>query len=64
MVFVSLVLSLIYGQFVFGFGGVLWIILALFVVKAIFKSRNKSRFDVFYADLQQAVNSDQQSTIF
>ncbi len=64
MVFISAVLSLIYGQFVFGFGGVLWIILALLVVKAIFKSRNKGQFDAFYADVQQAVSSDEQSSIF
>lgn len=64
MVFISLVLSLIYGQFVFGFGGVLWMILAILAVKAIFKSRNKNQFDAFYADVQQAVNSDEQSSIF
>ncbi|WP_118976680.1 hypothetical protein [Taibaiella koreensis] len=64
-VMVSAILSLIYGQFVFGFGGVLWILLSLVIVKAIFKSRNKAKFDAFYADLQHAVNSsDDSSQIF
>lgn len=63
-VMVSALLSIIYGQFVFGFGGVLWILLSLLIVKAIFKSKNKAKFDAFYADLQQAAHSDAQSSIF
>ncbi len=64
MVMLTTILSLIYGQLVFGFGGVLWILLALLIVKSIFKSRNKSQFEAFYADLQQAVSNDPQSSIF
>jgi len=63
-VLVSAILSLIYGQFVFGFGGVLWILLILLIVKAIFKSRNKAKFDAFYTDLRHAVNSNDESSIF
>lgn len=64
MVLVSGVLSLIYGQFIFGIGGVLWILLGLLIVKAVFKSVNKNKFDSFYVDVQDAVNKNDQSSIF
>src|SRR5205809_415896 len=40
-ILVSIVLSIINGQFVFGIGGALWIVLGLLIVKSIFKSMNK-----------------------
>jgi hypothetical protein len=61
---VSIVLSLIYGQLVFGIGGALWIILGLLIVKAIFKSVNKSKFEDFYIDVRNAVDKDDASSIF
>lgn len=64
MVLVSAVLSLIYGQLVFGIGGAIWILLGLFLVKILFKSRNKNKFDTFYIDVQDAVNKNDQSSIF
>lgn len=64
-VILSVVLSLLMGQFSLGFGGALWVILAMLIVKAIFKGRNKQKFDTFYADVQDAVdNRHDASSIF
>jgi hypothetical protein len=63
-VLASGVLSLIYGQFVLGIGGALFIIVSLLIVKVIFKSMNKQKFDTFYADVRTAVNKDESSSIF
>lgn len=63
-ILVSIVLSIINGQFVFGIGGALWIVLGLLIVKAIFKSMNKQKFETFYADVQSAVNKDDATSIF
>ena len=63
-VFLSAILSAIYGQFVFGIGGALWIVLAILVVKAIFKSRNRDQFNKFYTDVREAVDRDNDSAIF
>jgi hypothetical protein len=63
-IFVSVVLSVINGQFVFGIGGALWIVLGLLIVKYIFKSMNKQKFETFYADVQSAVNKDDATSIF
>jgi hypothetical protein len=64
LILVSAVLSLIYGQLVFGLGGALWIILGLLIVKAIFKSVNKPKFEEFYIDVRNAVDKDDASSIF
>lgn len=62
-VLASIILSIIYGQFVLGIGGALWIILGMLLVKYIFKSRNKAKFETFYADVQSAVNSHDNTSI-
>lgn len=65
MIIFSVILSLIAGQFVFGIGGALWIVLAVFATKAIYKSVKKEEFNVFYEDLRAAVNaSKSDSSIF
>lgn len=63
-ILVSIILSVINGQFVFGIGGALWIVLGLLIVKYIFKSMNKQKFETFYADVQSAVNKDDSTSIF
>lgn len=57
MIIFSVVLSLIFGQFVFGIGGALWIVLAVLATKAIYKSVKKEEFNVFYEDVRAAVNA-------
>ncbi len=64
LVLVSAVMSIIYGQLVFGIGGALWIVLGIFIVKAIFKSMNKAKFEAFYSDVQDAVNKRDNTSIF
>ncbi|RQO30214.1 hypothetical protein DBR32_11585 [Taibaiella sp. KBW10] len=59
IVLLSAVLSLIYGQFVFGFGGALWLVLGFLVAKAIFKSTKKERFENFYKDVEEAIQGRQ-----
>ena len=63
-VLVSAIMSLLAGQFVFGIGGALWIILAMLIVKAVFKGMNKQKFDAFQADVEDAVNRNDASSIF
>lgn len=63
-VLVSVIMSLFAGQFVIGIGGALWFILALVIVKAIFKSRNRQAFETFQADVSDAVNRNEASSIF
>lgn len=63
-VLVSVIASLLAGQFVFGIGGAVWIILAMLIVKAVFKGMNKQKFDTFQADVEDAVNRNEASSIF
>lgn len=65
MIIFSVVLSLIFGQFVFGIGGALWIVLAVLATKAIYKSVKKEEFNVFYSDVRDAMTKTKSnSSIF
>ncbi len=61
----STILSLLAGQLAFGVGGALWVVLAMLIVKAIFKGRNREKFETFKADVEDALNRRQDaSSIF
>jgi hypothetical protein len=47
MVLVSIVMSLIYGQFVWGIGGALWIVLGIVIMKYLFQTIKKDEFEQF-----------------
>jgi len=64
IVAMTIIISLIYGQFVPSFGGALWIVLSVLLIKVVYKSRNKQKFDNFYADVQSAINGHTGSSIF
>ncbi len=65
MILFSGVVSLIYGQLMFGFGGVLWIVLAVLATKAIYKSTQKEAFNAFYSDVRDAMTKTRSdSSIF
>ncbi|RYE00393.1 MAG: hypothetical protein EOP54_00375 [Sphingobacteriales bacterium] len=65
VVLFTVVISLIFGQFVPSIGGGLWIVLALFATKAIYKSVKKEDFNLFYEDVRAAVNTTKSdSSIF
>ena len=49
------IVSLIYGQFMFGIGGALWIFLVVVATKAIYKSTQKETFNAFYSDVREAM---------
>ncbi len=64
-VLLSTILSLLAGQLAFGVGGALWVVLAMLIVKAIFKGRNREKFETFKADVEDALNRRQDaSSIF
>lgn len=52
----SVLLSLIYGQFAFGFGGALWIILGVFLMKIVFRSVRKEQFESFKTSISSLVS--------
>lgn len=59
------IVSLIYGQFKFGIGGALWILLVLLAAKAIYKSTQKEAFNSFYGDVREAMTKTKSdSSIF
>ncbi|GEM_PF-1187919 len=59
------IVSLIYGQFMFGIGGALWILLVLLAAKAIYKSTKKETFNAFYSDVREAITKTKSgSSIF
>lgn len=65
MILFSVIVSLIYGQFMFGIGGALWIFLILLATKAIYKSTQKDAFNGFYNDVREAINKPKNdSSIF
>lgn len=53
----SVILSMIFGQFMFGIGGGLWIVLALLATKAIYKSVKKEEFNAFYDEVRTAATA-------
>lgn len=59
IVLFSGLLSLMFGQFSFGIGGGLWIVLVFLIVKAIFKSTKKEKFEAFYKDVEDAIQGTQ-----
>lgn len=63
-VLLSAVMSMLMGRFVFGVGGALWIVVAMLIVKAVFKSRNQQKFDTFRADVEEALQKQDASSIF
>lgn len=65
MILFSGIVSLIYGQLMFGIGGALWILLAVLATKAIYKSVKKEEFGVFYSDVRDAMTKTRSdSSIF
>lgn len=65
IVLFTVVISLIFGQFVPSIGGGLWIVLAIFATKAIYKSVKKEEFGVFYSDVRDAMTKTRSdSSIF
>ena len=64
VVVVSVLLTVLLRTPVIGGMGWLPIVLGVFVVKAIFKSRNKERFDRFDADVTRAAQGAEEGSIF
>lgn len=59
------IVSLIYGQLMFGIGGALWIFLVVLATKAIYKSTQKEAFNAFYSDVREAITKTKSdSSIF
>lgn len=56
VVIVSLVMSLIYGQLMFGIGGALWIILGMLIMKYFFRRVKKEQFESFKNNLTDVVS--------
>lgn len=56
VIFVSIVMSLIYGQFMLGFGGALWIVLGIFLMKYLFQTIKKDEFEQFKIKFTTMVN--------
>lgn len=65
IVLFTVIISLIFGQFVPSIGGGLWIVLAVLATKAIYKSVKKEEFGVFYSDVREAMTrTKNESRIF
>ena len=55
-VLVSAILTLIYGQFAWGFGGALWVILGIVIMKYFFRATHRAQFESFKAGLAALVS--------
>lgn len=55
VIMASFIMSLIFGQFMFGIGGALWVVLGIFLMKYLFSVAKKDQFEAFRTELSTVI---------